>query len=48
MTVSSFRDDDDITSLTRDGEMSLSCCLSPPTHAMLGGQRIDAIIERAR
>lgn len=48
MTVSSFRDDDDrITSLTRDGEMSLSVLPVTADACLLGGQRIDAIIERA-
>ncbi len=47
MTVSSFRDDDDrITGLTRDGEMSLSVLPVTADGALLGGQRIDAIPER--
>ena len=47
MTVSSFRDDDDrITGLTRDSEMSLTVLPVTADGRLLDGQRIDAIPER--
>ncbi len=47
MTVASFRDDDGrITSLTRDGEMSLSVLPLTTDGCLLDGQRIEAIAER--
>lgn len=47
MTVASFRDDDDrITGLTRDGEMSLAVLPLTTDACLLGGERIDAIAER--
>lgn len=47
MTVSSLRDEDGrITSLTRDGEMSLSVLPLTTAGCLLDGQRIKAIAER--
>jgi CRISPR-associated endonuclease/helicase Cas3 len=47
MTVSSFRDEDGrITSLTRDGEMSLSVLPITADGCLLDGQHIEAIVER--
>lgn len=47
MTVSSFRDDDDrITSLTRDGEMSLTVLPVTADGRLLDGRRIEDIPER--
>jgi CRISPR-associated endonuclease/helicase Cas3 len=47
MTVSSFRDEDGrITSLTRDGEMSLSVLPLTADGCLLDGQRIESITER--
>lgn len=47
MTVSSFRDEDGrITSLTRDGEMSLAVLPLTADGCLLDGRRIDAIPER--
>ncbi|MDY0331748.1 MAG: CRISPR-associated helicase/endonuclease Cas3 [Thiomonas sp.] len=47
MTVASFRDEDGrITSLTRDGEMSLSVLPLTADGCLLDGQRIEAIAER--
>lgn len=47
MTVSSFRDEDGrITSLTRDGETSLSVLPLTEDGCLLDGQRIEAIAER--
>ncbi|MDZ4811967.1 MAG: CRISPR-associated helicase/endonuclease Cas3 [Pseudomonadota bacterium] len=46
MTVSSFRDDDDrVTGLTRDGEMSLTVLPILAGGRMLDGQRIDLMSE---
>ncbi len=47
MTVASFRDEDGrITSLTRDGEMSLSVLPLTADGCLLDGQRIASIAER--
>ncbi len=47
MTVCSFRDDDDrITGLTRDGEMSLAVLPLTSDARLLDGERVDAIAER--
>lgn len=47
MTVSNFRDEDGrITSLTRDGEMSLAVLPLTSDGCLIDGQRIDAISER--
>ena len=47
MTVSSFRDDDDrITGLTRDGEMSLTVLPVTADGRLLDGRRIEDIPER--
>lgn len=47
MTVASFRDEDGrITSLTRDGEMSLSVLPLAADRRLIDGQRIDTIAER--
>ena len=47
MTVSSFRDDDDrITGLTRDGEMSLTVLPISADGCLLDKQRIAEITER--
>lgn len=47
MTVSSFRDEDGrITSLTRDGEMSLTVLPLTTDGCLIDGQRIEAIPER--
>lgn len=47
MTVSSFRDEDDrITSLTRDGEMSLNVLPIQPDGRLLDGQNLSALPER--
>lgn len=46
MTVSSFRDDDDrVTGLTRDGEMSLTVLPITASGRLLDGQRIEAMSE---
>ena len=47
MTVSSFRDEDDrITSLTRDGEMSLNVLPIQPDGRLLNGQSLADLPER--
>lgn len=47
MTVSSFRDEDDrITGLTRDGEMSLSVLPIMPDGCLLDGQSLAGLPER--
>jgi CRISPR-associated endonuclease/helicase Cas3 len=47
MTVSSFRDDDErITGLTRDGEMSLTILPVTADGCLLDGQRITDLPER--
>jgi len=47
MTVASFRDDDDrITGLTRDGEMSLAVLPLTTEGCLLEGERVDVIAER--
>lgn len=47
MTVANFRDDDDrITGLTRDGEMSLAVLPLTAGRCLLDGERVDTIAER--